>query len=92
MVALFAVITYRLLTGAINLRGLLLDKRTGALSPERVQVLVVMAVPLATIATEWDRMAATNRIGVAQNGPVAAFAVSQAVYLVAKLVRGRSTA
>ncbi len=34
------VVGYKLLTGAINMRGLLDDKKTHALSPERVQLLV----------------------------------------------------
>ncbi len=34
------VVVYKSLTGAINMRGLLDDKKTHALSPERVQLLV----------------------------------------------------
>jgi hypothetical protein len=34
------VVVYKILTGAINMRGLLDDKKTHALSPERVQLLV----------------------------------------------------
>ncbi len=34
------VVVYKLLTGAINMRGLLDDKKTHALSPGRVQLLI----------------------------------------------------
>ncbi len=34
------IVAYKLLTGAINMRGLLVDKKTRALSPGRVQLLV----------------------------------------------------
>lgn len=34
------VVVYKLLTGAINMRGLLDDKKSHTLSPERVQLLV----------------------------------------------------
>ena len=34
------VVAYKMLTGAINMRGLLDDKVTGGLSPGRVQLLV----------------------------------------------------
>ena len=37
---LVIVVAYKMLTGGINMRGLLDDKVSGALSPERVQLLV----------------------------------------------------
>lgn len=42
LVGLIAIVTYRLLTGGININGLLLDKTGGrAFSPGRLQLLVV---------------------------------------------------
>ena len=42
LTVLVAVLTYRLLTGRINTRGLLQDKMTGrAFSPGRLQMLIV---------------------------------------------------
>ena len=38
------VIAYKMLTGAINMRGLLDDKAAGGLSPGRVQLLVLTLV------------------------------------------------
>lgn len=38
---LMAVVGYQLLTGRINLRGLLVDKAKGGFSPGRVQLLVL---------------------------------------------------
>jgi hypothetical protein len=38
--SLAAVVAYRLLTGRINIRGLLNDKSTGKIDPGRVQLLV----------------------------------------------------
>ena len=37
----FFLIAYRLFTGAINTRGLLVDKTTGGASPARVQLLLL---------------------------------------------------
>ena len=38
------VVTYKMLTGGINMSGLLDDKATRALSPERVQLLVFTVI------------------------------------------------
>ncbi len=37
---LLAILGYQMLTGRINTRGLIRDKRTGQLSPGRIQLLV----------------------------------------------------
>ena len=39
--AFFLLIAYRILTGAINTTGLLIDKTTGGLSPARVQLCLL---------------------------------------------------
>ncbi len=38
--AFWLVVAYQMLTGRINTRGMLSDKKTGRLSPSRIQVLV----------------------------------------------------
>lgn len=41
LLSLTAIAIYQLLTGKINTKGMLLDKNTMDLSPERVQLLVI---------------------------------------------------
>ena len=41
MSALLLIITFKLLSGQINTRGLLEDKETGTFSPGRLQLLIV---------------------------------------------------
>lgn len=55
---LAAIIAYRLLTGGIHTRGLLLDPRTRRVSPLRVQMLMASIVGATTYA--WTIAKATS--------------------------------
>jgi hypothetical protein len=51
--ALAAVVVYQMLTGRINLNGLLAQKnRTGQTSPERIQLLIATLAAAASYLTE----------------------------------------
>jgi hypothetical protein len=83
---LIAVISYKLVTGQINLDGLLSQADGSGISPERIQLLLISLASLSTLAKE----ALANR---AMPQPsdltlvLSGFGGSQAIYIVGKYAR-----
>ena len=85
-----ALVGARLMTGRINLRGLLSDKRTSRLSPERVQLLVLTLAGVAALAASFNEMRETNVIGLPTELVTASLGGSQSIYLLGKFLRHRT--
>ena len=85
MAGLAVCITALLLTGRIRMLGVLSDKRTGALSPARVQSLVITLAGAATYLS----MSLTETTGRLPDPPdwlLAALGGSHALFLGAKVL------
>jgi hypothetical protein len=91
---LLALVGYRLLAGGINTSGLLTDKSRcggGALSPERVQLLLVTLAVAGYILSELPAMRETRRVAVAVPELAYLLGGSQSVYLARKFLLTRRT-
>jgi hypothetical protein len=87
LAGLAVVIAFKLLTGDINLHGLLQDKIGRGLSPERVQLLAVSLAVIVLMLTNLDEMRKTREIAMPSALAVYAFGSSNVVYLVGKYLR-----
>ena len=82
--ALLALVTFRILTGAIHTHGLFNDKSTGEFSPERVQLMVFTLVAAGYFLTGFGEMRETHRLAVDSKEVILLFGGSHGVYLFRK--------
>ena len=79
------VVAYKMLTGAINMRGLLDDKVSGGLSPERVQLLVFTVMGAGYYLLLVIEQAPTGRLPEIPGEALLLVGGSQLVYLGGKM-------
>ena len=82
---LSAIVAYHFLTGEISIDGLLDDKRTDSISPERIQLLIITLIAAAYFPLQFDKMLATNTISIPHTLPLFLFGGSHAFYLFSKV-------
>ena len=86
LLALAAIVGYRMITQQINVTGLLMDKTSGrVISPARVQMLIVSISLAAYYLTMVFETADKGRLPELPNEYLAAFGASHGVYLLEKL-------
>ena len=73
------LIVFKMATGEIRLSGLLSDKKTGAISPARVQSLILTLAMAGVLSTGFDALA-----DIGSELPAILFGGSQTLYLFSK--------
>ncbi len=86
LIGFFSVVGNQMLTGKINMRGLLVDKEEGGLSPGRAQMLIVTLVGAMVFLGEAVKSAAQSPPALPNVPNVLLWATggSQAIYLLGK--------
>ena len=88
--ALLALVAFGLLTARINVKGLLLDKTTGQISPERIQLLVFTLTVASMMLFRVDPMNHLRTLLLPSGNLLAVLSASHLIYLARKYQRFRS--